>query len=118
MSVQIERGAGRLDEAIGEGDRIVRLLNTALKNRERPIADICPELIDDPRLGKLPFPVWSRRTDVKGQTKERMEVSGRRSAVRCPMSMAKQFGQYAREALFSACKAKTIDDRQGLFELA
>jgi hypothetical protein len=45
-------------------------------------------------------------------------VSGRRSTVRCPMSIADQFWQYAREALLSACEAKTADDRKGLLELA
>jgi hypothetical protein len=34
------------------------------------------------------------------------------------MSIADQFWQYAREALLSACEAKTTDDRKGLLELA
>jgi hypothetical protein len=34
------------------------------------------------------------------------------------MSMADQFWQYAREALLSACEAKTTEDRKGLLELA
>jgi hypothetical protein len=34
------------------------------------------------------------------------------------MSIADQFWQYAREALLSACEAKTADDRKGLLELA
>jgi hypothetical protein len=34
------------------------------------------------------------------------------------MSMADQFWQYAREALLSACEAKTTEDRKGLIELA
>jgi hypothetical protein len=34
------------------------------------------------------------------------------------MSIADQFWQYAREALLSACEAKTADDRKDLLELA
>jgi hypothetical protein len=34
------------------------------------------------------------------------------------MSIADQFWQYAREALLSACEAKTTEDRKGLLELA
>ena len=34
------------------------------------------------------------------------------------MSETDQFWQYAKEAIFSACFAKTDDDRQGLLELA
>ena len=34
------------------------------------------------------------------------------------MSITNQFWQYAKEAMLSACDAKTDDDRQGLLELA
>jgi hypothetical protein len=34
------------------------------------------------------------------------------------MSTTDQFWQYAKEAMLSACDAKTDDDRQGLLELA
>jgi hypothetical protein len=34
------------------------------------------------------------------------------------MSITDQFWQYAKEAMLSACDAKTDDDRQGLLELA
>ena len=34
------------------------------------------------------------------------------------MSITDQFWQYAKEALLSACDAKTDDDKQGLLELA
>jgi len=34
------------------------------------------------------------------------------------MSETDQFWQYAKEAILSACYAKTDDDRQGLLELA
>jgi hypothetical protein len=34
------------------------------------------------------------------------------------MSITNQFWQYAKEAMFSACDAKTDDDREGLLELA
>ena len=34
------------------------------------------------------------------------------------MSITDQFWQYAKEAMLSACDAKTDDDRQGLVELA
>jgi hypothetical protein len=56
--------------------------------------------------------------EQSASAKEHMEASGRRSTVRCPMSIADQFWQYAREALLSACEAKTTDDRKGLLELA
>jgi len=35
-----------------------------------------------------------------------------------PMLKTDQFWQYAKEAILSACYAKTDVDRQGLFELA
>jgi len=35
-----------------------------------------------------------------------------------PMSETDQFWQYAKEALLSACYAKTDEDRQSLLELA
>jgi hypothetical protein len=34
------------------------------------------------------------------------------------MPITDQFWQYAKEAMLSACDAKTDDDRQGLLELA
>jgi hypothetical protein len=34
------------------------------------------------------------------------------------MSKTDQFWQYAKEAMLSACYAKTDEDRQGLFDLA
>jgi hypothetical protein len=34
------------------------------------------------------------------------------------MSITDQYWQYAKEAILSACDAKTNDDRQGLLELA
>jgi hypothetical protein len=34
------------------------------------------------------------------------------------MAMTDQYWQYAKEAILSACDAKTDDDRQGLLELA
>ena len=34
------------------------------------------------------------------------------------MSITDQFWQYAKEAMLSACDAKTDDDREGLLELA
>jgi hypothetical protein len=34
------------------------------------------------------------------------------------MPITDQYWQYAKEAIFSACDAKTDDDRQGLLELA
>ena len=34
------------------------------------------------------------------------------------MSTTDQFWQYAKEAMLSACDAKTDDERQGLLELA
>ena len=34
------------------------------------------------------------------------------------MPITDQFWQYAKEAMLSACDAKTEDDRQGLLELA
>ena len=34
------------------------------------------------------------------------------------MSITDEFWQYAKEAMLSACEAKTDDDRQGLLELA
>jgi hypothetical protein len=34
------------------------------------------------------------------------------------MSITDQFWQYAKEAMLSACDAKTDEDRQGLLELA
>jgi hypothetical protein len=34
------------------------------------------------------------------------------------MSITDQFWQYAKEAMLSACDAKTDDERQGLLELA
>jgi hypothetical protein len=34
------------------------------------------------------------------------------------MSITDQFWQYAKEAMLSACEAKTDDDRKGLLELA
>ena len=43
---------------------------------------------------------------------------GRRSTVRCPMSIADQFWQYAREALLSAYEAKTDEDKQVQLDLA
>jgi hypothetical protein len=34
------------------------------------------------------------------------------------MAITDQYWQYAKEAILSACDAKTYDDRQGLLELA
>jgi hypothetical protein len=34
------------------------------------------------------------------------------------MSITDQFWQYAKEAMLSACDAKTAEDREGLLELA
>ena len=46
--------------------------------------------------------------------KERMDGTHRR----VPMSITDPFWRYAKEAMLSACDAKTDDDRQGLLELA
>jgi hypothetical protein len=37
---------------------------------------------------------------------------------RVPMSITDEFWQYAKEAMLSACYAKTADDRQALLDLA
>ena len=38
--------------------------------------------------------------------------------MRIPMSITDQFWQYAKEAMLSACYAKTDDDKQALLDLA
>jgi hypothetical protein len=50
--------------------------------------------------------------DQTPTAKERMRILER------GMSTTDQFWQYAKEAILSACDAKTDDDRQGLLELA
>jgi hypothetical protein len=47
-----------------------------------------------------------------------MLVLGMLGRRRVSMSITDQFWQYAKEAMLSACDAKTDDDRQGLLELA
>jgi hypothetical protein len=55
--------------------------------------------------------------DQTPAAKERMRILGR-GAREGAMSITDQFWQYAKEAILSACDAKTDDDRQGLLELA
>jgi len=47
-----------------------------------------------------------------------MRGSGIAGHGRVPMSITDQFWQYAKEAMLSACYAKTDDDKQALLDLA
>ena len=57
--------------------------------------------------------IWVSNFDQTPTAKERM-LEYRR----VPMPITDQYWQYAKEAMLSACDAKTDDDRQGLLELA
>src|SRR5271169_5635820 len=61
--------------------------------------------------------IWVSNFDQTPTAKERMRILGR-GAPEGPMSITDQSWQYAKEAMLSACDAKTDDDRQGLLELA
>jgi hypothetical protein len=50
--------------------------------------------------------------------KERMQGIRMPGHERVPMSETDQFWQYAKEAMLSACNAKTDEDKEGLLELA
>jgi hypothetical protein len=56
--------------------------------------------------------------DHTAPDRKHMLVLGMLGRRRVPMSITDQFWQYAKEAMLSACDAKTDDDRQGLLELA
>jgi hypothetical protein len=51
-------------------------------------------------------------------TKKGMWILGRRGTAEGAMSKADEFWQYAKEAILSACDAKTDTDKEGLLELA